>query len=202
MTENKISELAERYELILGSGSPRRVKLLKELTTGFKQLIPDTDETILPNENPHEYALRMSEQKGKSLINRLTDNQLAISCDTIVILESKVLGKPKDTSDAFEILTSLSGKKHEVTTSIAFTSKTGMLVNDIESTTVFFNCVSPKQINDYMATKEPMDKAGAYGIQGMGAFLVDRIDGNLDTVIGLPRQLLSRLAEEILNKGK
>lgn len=201
MTHNIIKKLASKYDIILGSGSPRRVKLLKELDIDFIQLIPDTEESILPNEKPYEFALRMSAEKGKSLAIQLADNQLAISCDTIVILDGKVLGKPKDENDAFNILSSLSGNKHEVATSIALTNKDVLLANDLESTTVYFNQVSPEQIRDYINTKEPMDKAGAYGIQGMGAFLVDRIDGNLDNVIGFPRRLLTKLAEQILNNG-
>ncbi len=196
-----MNSIAKQYEIILGSGSPRRVKLLKELDIAFKQIIPNTDESILPNEAPHTFALRMSAQKGEALANQLKENQLAITCDTIVILNGIVLGKPKDQSDAFNILTSLSGNQHEVATSVAFSTKDGLLLNDYESTQVFFNSVTSDEISDYIATKEPMDKAGAYGIQGMGAFLVDRIDGNLDNVIGLPRTLLNNLASQILNKG-
>lgn len=198
MTHNSLAALAQLYEIVLGSGSPRRVKLLKECGIPFTQLIPNIEEVILPHENPHDFALRMSFQKGRDIANRLSDNQLAICCDTIVILEDKVLRKPKDENDAFQILRSLSGKSHEVATSIALFQKNQLLANDLETTTVYFNTVTPEQIREYIATKEPMDKAGAYGIQGMGAFLVDRIDGNLDNVIGFPRELFIKLAEQIL----
>lgn len=201
MTHNSLNQLANKYEIILGSGSPRRVKLLKELEIPFKQMIPDIDETIYPDEKPYDFALRMSAQKGKSLAKQLTDKQLAISCDTIVILNDKVLGKPKDKQDAFKILSSLSGQQHVVATSIALTSNKKLQANDFETTKVYFNQVTKTQIEEYIATEEPLDKAGAYGIQGMGAFLVDRIDGNLDNVIGFPLRLLRKLAEQVLNKG-
>ncbi len=201
MTNNILKDLTNKYEIILGSGSPRRVKLLKELEIPFTQMIPDIDETIQPDEKPYDFALRMSAQKGESLAKQLTNKQLAISCDTIVILNDMVLGKPKDPQDAFEILTTLAGKQHIVATSLAFTSHEKLLVNDFETTIVYFNKVSDRQIRDYIATNEPLDKAGAYGIQGMGAFLVDRIDGNLDNVIGFPRRLLTKLAGQILSKG-
>ncbi len=202
MTYNSLLELVQQYEIVLGSGSPRRVKLLKECGISFTQLIPDIEEEIFANESPYEFALRMSAQKGKCLANKLADKQLAISCDTIVILEGEVLGKPKDENDAFKILSHLAGNIHEVATSMALTHKNKLLANDLESTTVYFNKVTPEQIKKYIATKEPMDKAGAYGIQGMGAFLVDRIDGNLDNVIGFPRELLIKLCEQILRQRK
>ncbi len=201
MTNNNLKDLTNKYEIILGSGSPRRVKLLKELNIPFTQMTPDIDETILPNEKPYDFAIRMSAQKGKSLAKKLTNSQLAISCDTIVILNDKVLGKPKDSKDAFDILSLLAGRQHIVATSLAFTTHKKLLVNDFETTKVYFNKVSETQIRDYIATDEPMDKAGAYGIQGMGAFLVDRIDGNLDNVIGFPRELLTKLAGQIISKG-
>jgi len=199
MTKNRLQELSQKYSIVLGSGSPRRVKLLSELEIEFSQLIPDIDETILIDEKPYDFALRMSAQKGLSIAKRLRDNQLAISCDTIVILKGKVLGKPKDEKNAFQILTSLSGNQHEVVTSIALTTNKKTLINDFEKTKVYFNEVTPDQIMDYIKTQEPMDKAGAYGIQGMGAFLVDRIDGNLDNVIGFPQRLLMKLASQILS---
>ena len=201
MTYKTIIQLAQQYDIILASGSPRRVQLLEEIPIPFQQLIPKIDETIFPNENSHQFALRMAVQKGDSLASCLTDNQLAISSDTIVILDGTVLGKPTDEQDALHILTSLSGKRHEVATAIAITNNKNLLAKDFESTIVYFNTVSQNQIEAYIATKEPMDKAGAYGIQGMGAFLVDRIDGNLDNVIGMPRRLLSKLAKQLLKQG-
>ena len=195
-----LKQLAQKYSLILGSGSPRRVQLLQETTVQFSQVIPDIDEKILINEKPYEYALRMSHEKGNALRNLLKDNQLAITCDTIVILNNEILSKPSDEDNAKNILRKLSGNCHEVVTSIAFSTHAGLLSNNFETTKVYFNNVNEAEIEKYIATKEPMDKAGAYGIQGMGAFLVDRIEGNLDNVIGLPRTLLEKMATEIIDK--
>ena len=200
MTYPKLKQLAQKYSIVLGSGSPRRVQLLEELFLPFSQLIPDIDETILAEEQPYQYALRMSHEKGEAIRNQLKDNQLAFTFDTIVILNNEVLGKPEDESEAKVILQKLSGNQHEVATSIAVTSADGIICNDLETTKVYFHSVSEEQIENYIRTKEPMDKAGAYGIQGMGAFLVDRIDGNLDNVIGLPRTLLEEMASQILDK--
>ena len=117
-----------------------------------------------------------------------------------MVLAGEVLGKPADEQDAVRILSQLANKRHIVCTALAICGKQGMLSSGYEVTEVFFNNVAPDQIREYVASGEPMDKAGAYGIQGMGAFLVDTIKGNLDTVIGFPRVLLDDLSRQILEK--
>ncbi|MEW6413506.1 MAG: Maf family protein [Candidatus Zixiibacteriota bacterium] len=198
MTYKFINQLANKYEIILGSGSPRRVALLRETGVSFSQIVPNLEEQQLEGEQPFTYAERLAQDKALLICRKLGENQAVISCDTIVVLEGRVLGKPLDKYDAFNILTLLSGKKHVVCTALAVADRRGILTSGYETTNVFFNHVSPEQIKDYIASGEPMDKAGAYGIQGMGAFLVDSIEGNLDTVIGFPRELLERLASRIV----
>ncbi len=198
MTYRYLTQLAEKYEIILGSGSPRRVALLKETGISFEQTIPDLEEQQLPGEKPYEYAERLAQDKALLICRNLKDNQIVISCDTIVVLEGEVLGKPTDEDDAFKILSMLAGKQHVVCTALALADRSGIMLSGYETTDVLFNHISPEQIKNYIATGEPMDKAGAYGIQGMGAFLVDSIDGNLDTVVGFPRRLLERLANKIV----
>lgn len=198
MTYNNLRALASRNPLILGSGSPRRMQLLAETGISFSQQIPDIHESIREGEAPYHYALRLAEEKAMEIARDRDTKGIVLGCDTIVVLGSEVLEKPGDRQDAFRILSLLSGKQHMVCTAVAFARRTGMLKSGYELTSVFFNQISPTQIWAYIESGEPMDKAGAYGIQGMGAFLVDRIEGNLDTVVGLPRTLIERLAGEIL----
>jgi nucleoside triphosphate pyrophosphatase len=197
MNNNHLKKLSTKREIILGSGSPRRVSLLTEMGISFTQIIPDVEEYNIKNEKPFQYALDLAELKGGWVAKRIKPDQIAISCDTIVVLNNKVLGKPQDKENAFEILSQLSGQNHVVCTAVAFVDRNGILSSGFEITDVFFNHVTSEQIKAYIDSGEPMDKAGAYGIQGMGAFLVDRIKGNLDNVIGLPSQLLEELAEKI-----
>ncbi|UCG63287.1 MAG: septum formation protein Maf [Candidatus Zixiibacteriota bacterium] len=194
--------MAREYEIILGSSSPRRLKLLTETGVPFKQIIPDLEEDQLPNEPPYDYAERLARDKALLISGRLSDRQLVIGCDTVVVLAGTVLGKPMDEHDAYRILSSLAGKRHTVCTALAAADSSGILASGYELTEVFFNAVSERQLKEYIASGEPMDKAGAYGIQGMGAFLVDSIEGNLDTVIGFPRELLESLAQRIMESSK
>lgn len=195
-----LRQLSERYEIVLGSSSPRRLRLLTETGVPFVQKIPSLDEERLPNEPPYEYARRLAQDKAELIGRRSPDSQVVVGCDTVVALGDRTLEKPVDAEDAFRILSTLSGQQHVVCTALAFFGDGEIKVSDYELTEVIFNRVTGDQIRQYIATGEPMDKAGAYGIQGMGAFLVDSIRGNLDNVVGLPRQLLERLAYETLRK--
>ncbi len=199
MTYNNLIELTRRFSLTLGSGSPRRVQLLSETGISFQQRIPDIHESIRAGEAPYHYALRLAEEKALAVAATSSDNEIVLGCDTIVVLNDHVLEKPLDQHDAARILSLLSGKQHIVCSAVAFARHSELLISDYELTKVFFNPITAEQILGYIETGEPMDKAGAYGIQGMGAFLVDRVEGNLDTVVGLPRALIERLAGEILS---
>jgi len=198
MTLDSLLQLANRYQLVLGSGSPRRVQLLGDMGVKFTQIIPDIDETPAPSEPPLEYAVRLAEEKAMWVARNIESNQIVLGSDTVVVLDDKVLGKPEDKADALRILATLSGKQHVVSTALALANNQTVLASGFESTKVLFNEVTEAQIKAYIESGEPMDKAGAYGIQGMGAFLVDRIEGNLDNVVGLPGALLESLAARIL----
>jgi len=202
MNYPNLNKLSSKYDIILGSSSPRRKKLLKETGITFKCLSPNIFEQQNIDETPYEFAQRLACEKAFSLLKELNNNQIVIGCDTIVVLGDRVLGKPNDEIDAFKIIQSLSGKQHFVCSALAIAGDKTILSSGYDVTKVFFNEVNEEQINNYISSGEPMDKAGAYGIQGMGAFLVDRIEGCLDTVIGLPRILLDKLAGEILNQSK
>jgi len=197
-----LERLASRRRLVLGSKSPRRVRLLRDAGVPFDQIIPDLEEKRLPGEEPFAYALRLAEDKAKWLMPRLEPDQIVFGCDTIVVLGDRVLEKPADADEALQILSTLSGQPHVVCTAVALADHKKVLTADYETTAVFFNTVTEEQLRNYIASGEPMDKAGAYGIQGMGAFLVDRIEGNLDTVIGLPRTLLEHLSGDVNNMIK
>lgn len=192
--------MANRWQLVLGSRSPRRVALLKEVGVPFKQIIPSLDESRQSGELAYSFAQRLAEHKALWVAGQVNSGHLVIGCDTIVVLDDRVLQKPENETVAFETLSILTGQMHVVCTALALAKGDKLLESAYELTEVFFNPVTSKQIRDYIATGEPMDKAGAYGIQGMGSFLVDRINGNLDNVIGLPLTLLDRLAEEVIVK--
>ena len=200
MTLEALKQLSRRRPLVLGSGSPRRVRLLREAGIEFRQVISEVIEQRRPDEDPFAFGLRLATEKAIEVAGSCRDNEVVLGGDTVVVLGEMLLDKPIDTDDAVRILKTLSGHRHTVATSLALADATGLLSSGIEKTDVFFNPVTPDQIAEYIASGEPMDKAGAYGIQGMGAFLVDRIDGNIDNVVGLPLTLLNRLAGDVLSR--
>jgi septum formation protein len=200
MKYKNIRQLVEETDFVLGSRSPRRRELLAEISTQFRCLVPQIDEIRQANESPVAFACRLAEQKALDVSQRSGPDSVTLGSDTIVVLGELVLQKPDDEQQAFAILRKLSGKQHIVCTALALIRGATILASAHELTTVYFNDPTDDQIRRYITTGESMDKAGAYGIQGMGAFLVDRIEGCLDNVIGLPRKLLERLAKEVLLK--
>jgi septum formation protein len=194
MKYEHLTRLAARYRLVLGSGSPRRVRLLKETGVNFEQIIPQLNEQLRAGEQAFEFAERMAVEKARQVYEQVDEGHVVIGCDTVVVVGEQLLGKPSDAEDAMRILTTLSGRKHTVCTAVALVGSGEAVVSGRELTQVYFNEVSRDQIEKYIDSGEPMDKAGAYGIQGMGGFLVDRIEGHLDNVIGLPCLLLEKLA--------
>lgn len=204
MANENLIELARRYSLVLGSGSPRRLRLLEELGIPFERIIPDLAESRLDGEPACDLAVRLASEKAIHVATNQSAPSIVIGCDTIVILEEEILGKPKDAREAIEILGKLSGRQHVVCSAIALTfeGSAKICASGYELTNVYFHSVDRSQIEEYVASGEPLDKAGAYGIQDRGLFLVDRIDGNLDNVVGLPRTLLNRLAGEVLEKSR
>ncbi len=197
---SNIVEFSRRRPLILASGSPRRRALLTEIGCTFTIENHEVDETLRDGEEPFSYAVRLA--KEKALAVHTDDRTAVFGFDTIVVIEGKVLGKPVSSEDAMAMLRLLSGQTHQVCTAIAIAIGNQIAVADRDITTVKFKHVTDSQIAEYVRNGEPMDKAGAYGIQGMGGFLVDSIDGNLDTVIGLPRNLLDHLCATLLESHR
>ena len=175
--------------IILASKSPRRQELLKLMGFDFQVVLREVDESYPPELSPSEIAVYISEKKAKAF-DLLIENEIVITADTIVSLDGKILGKPENEDHAFEILSALSGKRHDVITGVSLL-KDHKVSSFYELTEVFFKEISAEQIRYYINTCQPMDKAGAYGIQEwIGLVAVDRINGSYSNVVGLPTHRL------------
>jgi nucleoside triphosphate pyrophosphatase len=155
----------------------------------------DIDETPLPGELPRPHAERLAREKAAVVAGR-EPNATVIAADTIVVVDGDILGKPKDESDAAAMLRRLSGRRHIVYTAVAV-ARGGAVVADVESVDVTFRELTDEDIARYIATREPMDKAGAYGIQGFGATIVTRVDGDYFAVMGLALGMMVRLMADV-----
>ncbi len=182
--------------VILASGSPRRRDLLDLIGVAHEVRAADVDESYAPGEQPEAHAERLARAKAEAAAAGSRES-LVIGADTIVVIDGKVLGKPRDADDAARMLRMLSGRRHVVMTAVAVTYQ-GTTVSNIERVSVTFRELGEDEIARYIATGEPMDKAGAYGIQGYGATIVRRIEGDYFAVMGLS---LVRLVELLVQVG-
>lgn len=180
--------------IILASASPRRRELLKFITEDFTVRVSDAEEVTDPALSAEETVKSLAVIKGEAVAEGFPEDTV-ISADTIVVLDGEILGKPKDEEDAFRMLSSLSGRTHEVFTGVCVLHSGRRLVF-AERTEVSFFPLSEDEIRAYIATGEPTDKAGAYGIQGKGCTLVKAISGDYNNVVGLPVAGLNRLLKE------
>ncbi len=179
-------------QIILASASPRRKLLLKQIRLDFRVVPSKVEELVDPGCTPEETAIRLADLKAHS-VSSLYPEAIVLGADTAVYCEGQLLGKPRDSSDAYQMITLLSGRTHQVISGVVLCQKSRKMVcREAVTTEVSFRRLSEKEIADYVATGEPLDKAGAYGIQGFGALLVERIHGCYFNVVGLP---LSRLPE-------
>lgn len=181
--------------VVLASASPRRRELLTLIGIPHEVRPADVDESLPPGEAPAVYAERLARAKASSVPP--DDEVLAIGSDTIVVIDDLVLGKPRDRDDAARMLRTLSGRTHTVYTAVAV-RRGDRLASGVEHVAVTFRALGDAAIASYIATGEPMDKAGAYGIQGFGATIVERIDGDYFAVMGLA---LGRLVELMARVG-
>lgn len=177
----------KNIKITLASKSPRRRKLLKQLNINFGSISVDTDERVMEKEKPANAVKRISNEKlfkAKEIVK----TGIIITADTIVVLNNKVIGKPKNKKDAFNILKTLSGNIHTVYTGYSiFNCLTKKQITDFEKTKVKFRILSDQEISEYIKSGSPMDKAGAYGIQDdFGAVFIDKINGCYYNVVGLP----------------
>ena len=183
---------------ILASASPRRKELLEQIGVKF-DILPATGEEVITKELPGEVVMELAKQKAEEVAKTAGEDALVLGADTVVAYEGKILGKPKDEADALRMLTMLSGKEHEVYTGVALIdNRDQSMENFFERTKVTMYPVSEEEIRDYIAGGEPMDKAGAYAIQGLGAKFIQKIEGDYNNVVGLP---IGRIYQEIKRKS-
>lgn len=187
-------------ELILASASPRRFNLLKQVGIPFRQVVSGISEDVSAPAEPQAHVLELSRRKAEDVTRRLSTG-IVLGADTVVVLEGRILGKPADAKEAAEMLRRLSGRTHQVYTGLTLIDVAGdVSVSHVECTEVTFRELSEDEIAKYVSTGEPLDKAGAYGIQGRGALLVNGIKGCYYNVVGLPLAglmgLLQRLESE------
>ena len=171
--------------MILASASPRRKEILENFGFSFKTIVKNIDETS-DKTHAEEKILEIAEKKARAAAIDFPDENV-VGADTVVVVDGKILGKPKNKEEAFSMLKSLSGRNHEVITAFSFINiNKNISYSDYEITKVYFKNLTDDEINWYINTKEPMDKAGAYGIQGKGAFFVEKIEGDFFSVMGFP----------------
>jgi septum formation protein len=190
-----LREKLKDYQVILASGSPRRQQFFKDLDIDFTIQLKEVEEVYPKELKGSEITDFLADLKSKAFTN-LSENDVLITSDTIVWLDGKALGKPTDKADAFAMLSALSGKKHEVITSISIKSKHFQkIIND--TTIVSFNNITDDEINYYIKNYKPFDKAGSYGIQEwIGFIAIDNIEGSYFNVVGLP---VHKLYKELMN---
>ncbi|SDB27623.1 septum formation protein [Flavobacteriaceae bacterium MAR_2010_188] len=186
--------------MILGSSSPRRQLFLEEMNIPFTKIVKEVDELFPPDLKHSEITDYLVKLKAEPFLQELKANDLLLTCDTIVWHQNKMLGKPKEQNQAIEMLTSLSGKTHEVISSICFTNpKFQVIKNSV--TKVYFEVLTNYEIEYYVDQFKPFDKAGAYGIQEwIGMIGISKIEGSYENVVGLPTELFYSTLQEILEQ--
>jgi septum formation protein len=181
---------------LLASASPRRAELLRAAGLSFEVRVAAVDEAVLPGESPEVYVRRVAEAKAGA-VARLDPTTPVIGADTAVVVDGQILGKPGDHDDAARMLRLLSGRSHQVLTGVCLVAaRGGVEITRLAQTTVEFAPLSPDELDWYVASGEPLDKAGAYAIQGLASRFIERIDGSYSNVVGLPVALLYRMCAE------
>ena len=190
------SRIPDSPQIVLASGSPRRSELLRQIGVGFRVVAADIDEIALENEKPGDFVLRMAREKALAVLRREGDVLPVLGADTAVILDGRILGKPRDRNEALSMLNSLSGRTHEVYSAVAVAMGESEVHDVLNITRVTFSSLGQEWIESYCDSGDPMDKAGAYGVQGKAAEKISRIEGSFYCVMGLPlfetAQLLKR----------
>lgn len=185
--------------LVLASASERRKELLSRITKDFNIVISNFNESLVDfNGDCGKYVMDLAEGKGRFVAETLNYPAFVIGCDTVVVYKGKILGKPKDEKEAFETLKELSGNVHEVYSGlVVIDTKEKKIKRDYACTSVKFSQLTDTEIKNYIATGEPMDKAGAYGIQGFGGVFVEYITGDYYSVVGLPLNKLKYMLRDM-----
>ena len=181
--------------LILASASPRRQELLRQIGCKFRVVVSDADELSGDGIPPERLAVENARRKAEDVSAKAGGNAPVLGADTVVAVDEKILGKPKDAADAARMLRLLSGRQHFVYTGIALAYR-GEVYIDVVRTAVWVDTLSDEEITAYIATGEPMDKAGAYAVQGIAAKFIPRVDGSFSNVVGLPLYAVRELARK------
>ncbi len=184
--------LDQNRKLILASQSPRRVELLKRIEKDFDVFPSSVEEILDPERSPAENAVALAREKALQVAGRYRGS-FVVGADTLVTLEGKILGKPSGMNDARRILKFLSGREHQVVTGVAVVNGRGEIFSEAEVSAVNIKPLSEDEIDRYIGTGEPMDKAGAYAIQGAGSFMVESYRGSFSNIVGLPLETLDKL---------
>ena len=184
--------------VILASKSPRRKELLGEIFEKFEIITKEVDETLPKGVHPKAGVGILALRKGRAVADMLGEDDLVISSDTLVEIDGVPLGKPKDENQAFQMLSALSGRAHNVHTGVAVHYR-GKSFSGVATTAVYFKKMTDSEIKEYIASGDPMDKAGSYGIQSGGGKFVEKIEGDYDTVVGLSVKLTKQLIDEATN---
>lgn len=190
--------------LILASGSPRRAEILSFVGWTFEKRVADVDETKLENEKPADYVQRLAKTKAET-VAAFYDDALVLGADTIVVIDRQIIGKPKDLDDARRMLGLLSGNWHEVLTGVALVKKENpkskiqnlKSIVDLQRTRVKFAALADEEIELLIERGEPLDKAGAYAVQAQAALFIERIEGDYWNVVGLPVNLVYKMANSL-----
>ncbi|HKW97309.1 MAG TPA: Maf family protein [Bryobacteraceae bacterium] len=182
--------------LVLASQSPRRSEILRQAGISFIVKPAGVDESVHPGEKPEAYVMRVARAKATAVETGAED--IVLGADTVVIVGNEMLGKPRDAADAARMLARLAGREHQVITGICLRRNTASR-EDRAITRVWFRKITPAEISSYVASGEPLDKAGAYAIQGLAAKFVERIEGSYTNVVGLPIELVRQHLREFEN---
>ncbi len=181
----------QNRKIVLASSSPRRKEFLERYGLKFKILTNNTDETVRKGELPLEFAQRMASDKARAVVKQCKEEEIVIAADTIVVFNGHILGKPGSGKNALKMLQKLNGQTHEVISSyMIYDCKSKEKIQKSAFSKVIFYQLPEDVLKAYAETKEPLDKAGGYSIQGMGTFLVRYIDGSYNNVVGLPVEML------------
>lgn len=186
---------------ILASASERRQELLHRIVNDFDIVVSNFDEdSVIIGKSIEEYVIELAEGKAKDVIKNITEDAVIIAADTIVALDNKILGKPKNEDNAFEMLKLLSGKTHRVYSAVVvINTNNEKIEKECLYTEVKFSEITDEEIRQYIQTKEPLDKAGAYGIQGYGGVFVEKINGCYYNVVGLPLNTLNKMIKNVIS---
>ncbi len=187
--------MKENETIVLASASPRRQELLRQIGCGFRVVVSDAEELSGDGISPEQLAVENARRKAEDVAAKEGGNAPVLGADTVVAVDETILGKPKDETDAVRMLRLLSGRQHFVYTGIALAYR-GEIYEGVVRTEVWVDELSEKEIEAYIATGEPMDKAGAYAVQGIAAKFIPRIDGSFSNVVGLPLHAVKELARK------